>query len=370
MAGSHSELCPSPASDGESFYSTLPLQDEGPYAQVKDGAHEEVPCAEGANIHITESGENQTNLGGQDAHRRHRSPTKTAAKGQPSSRTSSASPRKRRRSGIPTGPKAPIPRRRSSVPIRRKGQDLIAFHRQSCRLFQSLEGTLATSDESTMRGTPPQSRPGSLPNSRPSSHCIVKTENGFAYLTSNSSMPRFGSANNSRRNSSTTAPPLLRPLYGVPGLSSSTAPTTSSSFSSLVGASTSNGVLEEKSSTSSPSAQPTRPPRPGFSISWTSTETRRLEYKKIDRSHSGLRGLWKRLTPKWCHGKCSRKGFFVSGKSRSSDAGSVRRYRIPLEEDDDGSNDDEVENEKRGNIARREKPEGRKWSCLSLLRGK
>lgn len=71
----------------------------------------------------------------------------TSPPGPKTLKASSESPRKPCRSKTLTGPKAPIPRRRSSVPVRRKGQDLISFHRQSCRLFQSLEGTLASNHD-------------------------------------------------------------------------------------------------------------------------------------------------------------------------------------------------------------------------------
>jgi hypothetical protein len=59
-------------------------------------------------------------------------------------------------------------------------------------------------------------------------------------------------------------------------------------------------------------------------ISWTTAETRKREYQKIDQAHSGLRGLWKKLTPKWCHGRNARRKFF-EGKC---DGESVRRYRV------------------------------------------
>jgi hypothetical protein len=254
----------------------------------------------------------------------------------------SPSPRKRRRSNIPGGPQAPIPRRRSSVPVRRKGQDLISFHRQSCQLFQSLEGTLASS-RGWHETDQAYSRRGSAPNTRPSSPCIIKTENGFAYLASAVSTSRFGSARSSRRNSSAAVTPL-------PSLYDDHTPTsTSSSFSSLAG--TSCSILEEK--LIRPLASLPSRPHPVSVTSWTSVESRRREYEKIDRSHSGLRGLWKRLTPRWCHGRRARKAFFDGTDAETQ---SVRRYRLALDEDEDDNNDDKQK--------RREKERMRKFSSL------
>ena len=62
-------------------------------------------------------------------------------------------------------------------------------------------------------------------------------------------------------------------------------------------------------------------------ISWTSDETRLMEYEKIDRAHSGLRGFCKQLLPRaWCRG--SRRDFF----SGDCDGDSVRRYRMSIPE--------------------------------------
>jgi hypothetical protein len=59
-------------------------------------------------------------------------------------------------------------------------------------------------------------------------------------------------------------------------------------------------------------------------MSWTTAETRMREYHKIDQAYSGFRGLWKKLTPKWCRGRNARRKFF-EGKC---DGDSVRRYRL------------------------------------------
>jgi hypothetical protein len=97
----------------------------------------------------------------------------------------------------------------------------------------------------------------------------------------------------------------------------------------------------------------TPPQRPSLhlptTLSWTSDATRRLEYAKIDRAHSGLRGFCRRFLPKSCFGAPSRRNFWnerADYRSREGreggydddvdddddDADSVRRYRLELPE--------------------------------------
>ena len=65
---------------------------------------------------------------------------------------------------------------------------------------------------------------------------------------------------------------------------------------------------------------------PAPAIDWTLPSTRLREYRKIDSSCRGLRGLWRRIAPGWC--PCERRlGFF---DENDSDTGSVRRYRVEL----------------------------------------
>ncbi|ERF69163.1 hypothetical protein EPUS_01120 [Endocarpon pusillum Z07020] len=279
-------------------------------------------------------------------------------------RTPSASPRKRRRPKVPTGPTAPIPRRRSSVPVRRNGPDLISFHRRSCQLFQSLEGTLALTHEWNVTDQPCP-RYSFTPDTRHTSPCIIKTENGFAYLASTTSTPRFGSARSSRRNSSAIVTPLPS-LYDRSGPNATA--TTSSSSSTL--ADTSSSTLEEKLIASLESLPPR--PHPVSIISWTSTESRRREYEEIHQSYSGVRGLWKKITPRWCRGKCERKGFFHEKKDGEVD--SVRRYRMNLDDEEDDDNeknariDDGADDDRGRKKEKRDKKRDSRWTWLSLLR--
>lgn len=100
---------------------------------------------------------------------------------------------------------------------------------------------------------------------------------------------------------------------------------------------------------------------PATIIDWTLPSTRRDEYREIEKSCKGLRGLWRRLAPRWCQ-RNSRLNFF--DVDNGDDAGSVRRYRLdlpPAEEEKGGSA--VGKNCKRGEEAKNVK---RKWSCLGL----
>jgi hypothetical protein len=149
-----------------------------------------------------------------------------------------------------------IPKRRSShfTITSQKRPDLLAFHRESCQLFSSMDATITDSGYSSVH--------------RPSTS-------------------RF---------SSTTSVPELSTLSNIPSRRS-------------------REIIRPHLSTV---------------ISWKSEETRRIEYDKIDRAHSGLRGLTKKLLPKFCQSKSWRD--FFGGKC---DGDSVRRYRMPFSDDEE-----------------------------------
>lgn len=71
-------------------------------------------------------------------------------------------------------------------------------------------------------------------------------------------------------------------------------------------------------------------------IHWNSPSTRRREYAEIDRSTRGIRGFLRRITPRWLARRPRRQAFYDGGKD-DDDACSVRRYRIPLEEEEDAA---------------------------------
>ena len=113
---------------------------------------------------------------------------------------------------------------------------------------------------------------------------------------------------------------------------------------------------------------------PATPIDWTLPSTRRKQYDEIDKSCRGFRGLVRRLTLKLFRPHGQRVGFYDA--ERSSDFGTVRRYR--MNDDDCDSDVDETENEKDccgdGVIenGRTEHLTGRKtrgkWSCFNLGR--
>jgi hypothetical protein len=96
------------------------------------------------------------------------------------------------------------------------------------------------------------------------------------------------------------------------------------------------------------------PKRPDLNTvtSWTSNATRRQEYEKIDRAHSGLRGLSRRLLRNCTHAKTARRGFFTG----DCDGDSVRRFRMDVATgEDDGNDTDREDDGQPGESAHEEK---------------
>lgn len=197
----------------------------------------------------------------------------------------------RRRTSTVSEP-LPIPRRTSSAVHRRqrKGQDLISFHRDSCRLFQSLEGTLSANHE--------ESRP------------ICGRHHSMPGIPSVSFSDSLDPPEIQHRNK------LLKGHLEDQASANAVA-----EIPSYVASTTSLPVQVEIEDTPSPTG-----PTTTTVMSWTTAETRKREYHKIDQAYSGFRGLWKKLTPKWCHGRNARRKFF-EGKC---DGDSVRRYRLEV----------------------------------------
>jgi hypothetical protein len=87
---------------------------------------------------------------------------------------------------------------------------------------------------------------------------------------------------------------------------------------------------------------------------WTSPCTRRREYERIDKANSGVRGFFRRVTPRCVSGP--QEKFYEKDES---DAGSVRRYRL----------DDIEVDEKRPRTSPAPKPQSRpaikkRWTCF------
>ncbi|KAL8647364.1 MAG: hypothetical protein Q9226_006461 [Calogaya cf. arnoldii] len=100
---------------------------------------------------------------------------------------------------------------------------------------------------------------------------------------------------------------------------------------------------------------------PPTTIDWTHSPTRRREYEKIEASTRGIRGLWRRLAPKR-YQKNSRLAFYDGDPEKledDSDAGSVRRYRVSL--DDETIDTDTKENEREDDEKKPSKGTIRGW---------
>ncbi|KAH8425574.1 uncharacterized protein LDX57_003324 [Aspergillus melleus] len=166
-------------------------------------------------------------------------------------------------------------------------QNLLALHRESCRLFQNngrvrdSEGSAPSPSSSTATmPTPPRTVRAYSDLSTPPLSPILNS------MTSTSQRPHF--------------PPPLR-------ICSAFTPSDSDPISPI-------------------------PIHPSATvIDWTSPSTRRREYKKIDRASSGVRGFWRRVAPRWARfGGDDRTPFFEEKDGKGNYDGSVRRFRMDL----------------------------------------
>lgn len=109
-------------------------------------------------------------------------------------------------------------------------------------------------------------------------------------------------------------------------------------------------------------ATPPPPPPPSTIHYWTSDQTRRLEYAAIDAASKGIRGFVVRCIPD-CFLPVEKRGSRFceeAMRERDDDAGSVRRYRLVME--------DEIENEMKGELIEEKtqslKEHKRRWSSF------
>ncbi|KAL6232945.1 hypothetical protein BDW75DRAFT_9201 [Aspergillus navahoensis] len=172
---------------------------------------------------------------------------------------------------------------RPSSPVRR--ENLIALHRESCRLFQ--DTTLASTTATVTRQSSFSSSPPYTPRQ-------------------------------ARTYSTVSSPPVTPILERHP--SSTLRP----SYSSKSHAKHETVPISRVEINLSSETKPTI-------IEWTSPSTRRREYKEIDRASSGVRGLWRRFAPRWCQFGEKRVPFFEEGKNgKANYEGSIRRFRMDL----------------------------------------
>ena len=184
--------------------------------------------------------------------------------------------------------------------------------------------------------SPPQRRiklERSLSLPPPLSHTTLISTLPPRYANSSASQSHPSSRRNSTSKSRPSSPRHPPVLHHSSSFSPSPSHQQTHSLSPTARPSLSN------STTASPNTLPLPPVTTPVILDWTSPSTRRHEYAKIDSSHSGLRGLWKRVMPKCMHHKRARRGFW--DEKRASDEDSVRRYRVGSCDDDDGGDSDE-----------------------------
>lgn len=212
-------------------------------------------------------------------------------------------------------------------PTNNNVENVLALHERSTKLFSMTPSTIGTA-------TQPNSRRTSVDQSRPShqgyqlARSITSPNYHPDYLSSSlptSPMPFLSSP-----------PPQFnsRPHRPSHRIRTHTMPSTSTTHHH-------RPPTRSHTATTSPTT-PTHfdhhdaPFVPATVMHWTSDETRRREYAAIDKQSRGLRGLWNKLRPKMLRSKSgSNSGFWdeVEGDDES-DAGSVRRYRLAIDEDD------------------------------------
>ncbi|EAW06332.1 uncharacterized protein ACLA_080160 [Aspergillus clavatus NRRL 1] len=168
-----------------------------------------------------------------------------------------------------------------------KRENLLALHRESCRLFQS-------------NGL----QQPSLQDKRP-----------LPVLSNTTPYPPQASS----EFSSPPASPIVYTRLSFPGREHEPGP----------------GDIPQDTHVSPSKANPDAPKQVTATvIDWTSPSTRRREYEKIDRASTGMRGFWRRVAPRWCQFGDRYMPFFEEGKDgKGNYEGSVRRFRLNLPEE-------------------------------------
>ncbi|KAJ6014973.1 hypothetical protein N7540_009564 [Penicillium herquei] len=226
-----------------------------------------------------------------------RSASRSTARSRPASRQSSFHSSRR---PVTTASIVSVPAR---TPQQERRESLLELHRESCRLFQDPPTIWPTEDS-----RPSMQRNPSFANRYRRTSSDMGTSAPPSPIASSSSSRRFNDEQHRRSISSGSVPQQTRTR-------SNTLPTT-------------NHI--QNSSTSSIHV-------PETVMEWTSPSTRRREYEKIDRASRGMRGLWRRVAPRWCQARDARTPFFEEGKT--SREGSVRRFRMDLPDEDQTHSD-------------------------------
>ncbi|KAK2743060.1 hypothetical protein FQN57_005016 [Myotisia sp. PD_48] len=233
------------------------------------------------------------------------------------SRSSSMSLPRGRHPRIKAGPYAKLhagsPPKPENIltPSKRNGRDLVALHRESCRLFSSGGENAINTGPGAPKKQLQRSSTDTLPNS---------------------SFKPFLKYRRSSISTDTQSP------SGSPLLNSSHVP-----LSPLLSEGMPSHQLEQKAwdpvDQGSDQVDPSTntPPRnklPATVLDWTSPSTRKREYEKIDRANRGVRGAWRKFAPRWCQSKSQRMPFFEECNPRNEKyEGSVRRFRMDIADD-------------------------------------
>ncbi|KAJ6124752.1 hypothetical protein N7471_012069 [Penicillium samsonianum] len=229
-----------------------------------------------------------------------RSASRSTVRSRPNSRRSSFhSPRR----AVPNAAIVPVTSARSSMQDRR--ESLLALHRESCRLFQG-DGSNRSSTET-----------------RPSLHRTASA----TYRSQRESRT------STDKGSSAPSSPIAPSYSSFRFEPESTSPTSTSAPHFITSRDRSNTLPTNHHHSPSSSSIYV----PATVMEWTSPDTRRREYEKIDRASSGVRGLWRRVAPRCFQPRDSRTPFFEEGKTERE--GSVRRFRMDIPEDEEPESD-------------------------------
>ncbi|KAF7523191.1 hypothetical protein PCG10_006770 [Penicillium crustosum] len=230
-----------------------------------------------------------------------RSASRSTVRSRPNSRRSSVhSPRR----VVSNAAIVPVTSPRSSMQDKR--ESLLALHRESVRLFQG-DGSNRSSTET-----------------RPSLHRTASA----TYRS------RQDSRISTEKGSSAPSSPIAPSYSSFRFEPESTSPTSPSAPHFVTSRDRSN-TLPTNYHHHSPSSSSIHVP--ATVMEWTSPDTRRREYEKIDRASSGVRGLWRRVAPRCFQSRQTRTPFFEEGKTERE--GSVRRFRMDIPEDEEPESD-------------------------------
>jgi hypothetical protein len=310
--------CLTGVSDTKTFYSAIEVAD----GQRLDDQHSS-PAVGADNMAETSTARSQPAKETTPKSKKTRSRASSTSQRAPRSASSSTagySGQGRRRSAgqvasrSATSSQAPSSPPRTSVHMsQKKRDDLLALHRDSCRVFQEtgLTRTIVSRDDlQPVRSYTAPSHPARYP--------------GYS-LSSNAGSP--------------TTSPVLRSQRSPPF-----APTLDHDGDMSDEELLSSSHTRRTASTSQSEADPQQPyepvPVPATVIDWTSPTTRRREYEKIDRSNRGFRRIWRSIAPRCFRSSDARTPFFEEGKDgKGNHEGSVRRFRMDIpDEKDESSN--------------------------------